>query len=329
MLRTDLSRDNSLVVDVRRGKRISPWWLAILLGAAVLPLVMSILAPLAARPFFGLVETLPADAALKVYFSSIITIAAFAFVALLLFLWVRLFEARPFHTIGFHARGALIGVALGFGLAILFTTMVMGGLSALGMVTRQAPAAGSTPLPMLQGILVAALMYTVQASTEEMVYRGWMQNVIALRIGPPVAIAIGTVAFTWAHADNPGFGVLPGINLVLFAVFLSLLALRTGNLWASCAWHAGWNWLLSNIWGVTLSGIEPEGGTAMAWSLSGPALLTGGAWGPEGGLLTTAVLTGGIVWAALWRGLGERIKPAMPSAPSSAQFAAYRATPRR
>jgi hypothetical protein len=207
----------------------------------------------------------------------------------------------------------------------------MGGLSALGMIRPQAPSAEAATLPViLQGILVAALMYAVQGSTEEMIYRGWMQNVLALRIGPPIATAIATVAFTWAHADNPGFGLLPGINLVLFAVFLSLLALRTGSLWASCAWHAAWNWLLSNIWGVPLSGIDPEGGTAMTWTLTGPALMTGGTWGPEGGLLATAILACAVVWASFWRGFGEPAKPVAPPMPSPhGQYAPYRATPRR
>jgi hypothetical protein len=209
---------------------------------------------------------------------------------------------------------------LGAGLALLFTAMVMGGLSALGMIRPAAPGVGAPAgLAVLQGIMVAALMFAVQASTEEMIYRGWLQNVIAVRIGPPIAILIATVGFDFAHGLNPGFGLLPGINLVLFAVFLSLLALRTAGLWAGCAWHATWNWSLSNLWGVPLSGIEPEGGTAMAWTLTGPAFMTGGAWGPEGGLLATAVLTGGTVWAALWRGLGTRPArtPVIPNAPLS------------
>jgi membrane protease YdiL (CAAX protease family) len=310
MLRTDLSRDNSLVAEVRRGRFITPWWLAIPLGFGLLPLVNLVLAPLAVAPLGRLLKAI-SEPLYSTWFSTIITILAFAFSALVLFLWVRLVERRPFHTIGFHPRRALIGIGLGMFLALLFTTLVMGALSMFGML--KLPTSGTMPVGMaaLPAILVAALMYAVQASTEEMIYRGWLQNVIAVRIGPPIAIAITTLAFAGAHALNPGFGALAGVNLVLFAVFLSLLALRTGGLWAGCAWHAVWNWSLSNIWGVTLSGIEPEGGSAMLWTLSGSSLLTGGTWGPEGGLLATAVLTGGTVWAALWHGLGRR-QPAAP-----------------
>ncbi len=330
MLRTDMSRDNSLVAEVRRAKFITPWWLSIPFGAALLPVVAAVLAPLAAVPIYGVLSALLTEPALKTYFSSIITILAFAFAALLLFLWVRLVERRPFHTIGFHARGALIGIPLGIGLALMFTALVMGGLSATGMMVPAAPD-GTVPLgaAAMQGVGIAALMYAVQASTEEMIYRGWLQNVIAVRIGPPIAIAIVTIAFTWAHSRNDGFGLLPGINLVLFAVFLSLLALRTGSIWASCAWHAMWNWSLSNVWGVPLSGIPPEGGSVMTWTLTGPAVLTGGAWGPEGGLFATAVLTGGTVWAALWAGLGTRPATATPAVSHDARLSAYRAPHRR
>jgi len=329
MQRTDLSRDNSLVAEVRRSRFMTPWWLAIPLGFGLIPLVNQVLAPPAATPLAGLLKSLfgPAYAT---YFSSIATVLAFGFSALVLFLWVRLGERRPFHTIGFHLRRALVGIGLGFGLAMLFTTLVVGGLVALDMLKPQPPGADPVGMAAMQGILVAALVYVVQGSSEEMVYRGWLQNVVAIRLGPPIAIAIVTVGFTGAHAFNPGFGVLPCINLVLFALFLSFLALRTGSLWASCAWHAGWNWSLNNLWGVPLSGLPPEGGSAMAWALTGPSIMTGGVWGPEGGLVATAVLAGGTVWAALWHGLGDKTQPTAPALLSpEARLAAYRAAQRR
>ncbi len=327
-MRTDLSRDNSLVAEVRRGRRITPGWLAIPLGGGVLVLVTAVLAPLAVPPLGSLLKAL-SEPLYTTYFSTIITILAFAFTALLLLLWVRLAEGRPFHTIGLHARGALLGIPLGLGLALLFTGLIMGMLGMFGMITPRPPGTDLIGMAAMQGIVVAAVMFAVQASTEEMIYRGWMQNVLAVRLGPPIAIAIVTIAFTWAHSRNPGFGILPGINLVLFAIFLSLLALRTGGLWASCAWHAGWNWSLSNLWGVPLSGIEPEGGSAMAWTLTGPTMITGGAWGPEGGLLATAVLAGATVWVALWRGLGAKPVAVAPVLSPEARLAAYRATHRR
>ncbi|HJQ56631.1 MAG TPA: type II CAAX endopeptidase family protein [Vineibacter sp.] len=326
MLRTDLTRDNSLIADVRHAKLITPWWLAIPIGGGLLILVTAVLAPLAAIPL-GVASKAVAPSVHAAYFSSILTILAFGFTALVLLLWVRLVERRPFHTIGFRPRHALLGVALGVGTALLFTTLVMGGLHLLGMLGPAPGNAGPIGLAALQGIMIAALTYAVQASTEEMIYRGWLQNVIAVRIGAPIAIVIATIAFTAAHSRNTGFGLLPCVNLVLFAAFLALLSLRTGGLWASCAWHATWNWSLNNIWGVPLSGLEPEGGSAMAFSLTGPALFTGGAWGPEGGLLATAVLVGATVWAGLWRGLGDRAAPSPAVAHGHAP--AYRAAPPR
>jgi hypothetical protein len=70
----------------------------------------------------------------------------------------------------------------------------------------------------------------------------------------------------------------------------------------------------------------------MVWALTGPQIFTGGEWGPEGGLLATAVLTGGTVWVALWRGLGDRIPTAAPDLPPATAnwgAATYRMTPRR
>jgi uncharacterized protein len=394
MLRTDLSRDNSLVADARQGWwrstnvatpsaashaqrpqwQIGPgsspaaaqappasnslkWlatardvvavillggvlWAPLLLGAhylgwsvtpylgGLLEVVTAELAPLAVKPVSGLLKDI-SPYIQSTYLSSILTIAAYGFVALILFIWIRLGEGRRFRTIGFRAHRPFFCMALGVGVAILFTTLVVGGLSASGMIKSQATT-GPVGMAALEGILVAALTYTVQASAEEMVYRGWLQNVIAIHWGPWAGVAITTIAFVAAHSRNEGFGLLPAVNLALFGLFLSLLALRTGSIWASCGWHIAWNWSINNVWGMRLSGLDPDGGSAMVWAPNGPVLFTGGAYGPEGGLLATAVLLGGTVWVALWPGLG-RSSRASAQVPLSgeARLAAYRAAQRR
>lgn len=361
MLRTDLSRDNTLVADARQGWPFPRWlvvardifavialggilWAPLLvaghhLGWSISPwagglleVVTGKLAPLVVKPLSGFLQDI-SPYVQRTYTSSILTLAAFAFAALLLFAWVRLAEGRRFRTIGFRAHHAFFCIALGAGVAILFTTLAVGGLSAAGMLK---PQPGSVPVgsAALEGILVAALTYTVQASAEEMIYRGWLQNIVAVHFGPLVGVAIATVAFVAAHSRNDGFDLLPAVNLTLFAVFLSLLALRTGSIWASCAWHAAWNWSMNNIWGVPLSGLPPEGGSAMVWASHGPLLFTGGAYGPEGGLLATAVLAGGTVWVALWQGLGGQHalpagRPAAIPVEAETRYAPLRAPHRR
>jgi uncharacterized protein len=73
----------------------------------------------------------------------------------------------------------------------------------------------------------------------------------------------------------------------LWGVVLGYSFLRSGDLWLPIGLHFGWNWTLPLL-GVNLSGFTMNvTGYVMHWNV-GPRW-SGGAYGPEGGLLTTAV----------------------------------------
>ena len=69
---------------------------------------------------------------------------------------------------------------------------------------------------------------------------------------------------------------------------------REGSLWGIGAQHAAWNWAQGNLFGFEVSGIAPAGGMLFNMMETGPDEITGGAFGPEGGLVITAVLLIGI-----------------------------------
>ena len=56
----------------------------------------------------------------------------------------------------------------------------------------------------------------------------------------------------------------------------------------------GWNFAQGNIYGVPISG-EYDTNTVFACERIGNDILTGGAFGPEAGLLATLVFLGGIL----------------------------------
>ena len=60
--------------------------------------------------------------------------------------------------------------------------------------------------------------------------------------------------------------------------------IRTRQLWLSIGLHLGWNLFLGTIFGFQVSGLEWETGLIMQ-SVGGPALWTGGSFGPEAGIL--------------------------------------------
>jgi membrane protease YdiL (CAAX protease family) len=85
------------------------------------------------------------------------------------------------------------------------------------------------------------------------------------------------------HVDNPGADA-ESIGLVILAgFFLGSVLVATKSLYAAIAVHFAWNWAMAAGLHTPVSGlpiIAPDYRVVDA----GPDWLTGGTWGPEGGL---------------------------------------------
>jgi len=330
MFRTDLSRANSLVQLAGRARRVTPWYIAPFVavlvfgglaqftdlfgykppkdmpGATLWGGLVQFLAPHAARPVVVWLKGI-SDRTYTMWIGPFFMLIGFGIAWLLLYLWVRLVEWRPFHTIGLGLHRAGVSLLIGVLLALFMTSAVMVGLMIGGQLQPRIAAPGTTGAVAMAGITFMLVAFTVQASSEEALYRGFLMSVMSYRAGLAAGIGVSTLLFALAHSRNHGFDALAGFNLVLFALFAALLSLRTGSIWAACAWHTVWNWSIANLWGLAISGHPPDGGSIMAWDSKGLNLWTGGDWGPEGGLAATIVLAIGTLALFFWRGLGEPV----------------------
>jgi membrane protease YdiL (CAAX protease family) len=79
------------------------------------------------------------------------------------------------------------------------------------------------------------------------------------------------------------------MNVAILGLVFGFVYLWTGSLSYSIGLHFGWNFGLGPIFGLPVSGYEPRVSLLLS-ETSGSSLWTGGAFGPEGGLLTTLVL---------------------------------------
>jgi len=94
--------------------------------------------------------------------------------------------------------------------------------------------------------------------------------------------------FGLGHYQNPN-ATLPGtLNVCLAGALLSVAYLRTRSLWLPYGIHLGWNLLTGLLVGLPVSGVR----IASVWRIEteGPPELTGGAFGPEGGLAATVAI---------------------------------------
>ncbi len=136
------------------------------------------------------------------------------------------------------------------------------------------------------------------AFAEELVFRGYPLQALAEGLGGPVAIAATGVAFGLVHGANPGVTPLALVNITLAGILLGVAYWRTFSLWFATGVHLGWNWMMAVPADLEVSGLGLDM-PAVEASLAGPPLWTGGEFGPEGGLLVTAVTVVGTAW--LWR----------------------------
>jgi hypothetical protein len=78
-------------------------------------------------------------------------------------------------------------------------------------------------------------------------------------------------------------------------VFLATVRLALKSLWAAWMAHLAWNWTMAVVLHAAVSGLEFQAPVYKAVT-SGPAWLSGGEWGPEGGLVAALGLMGGLTY---------------------------------
>ena len=113
-------------------------------------------------------------------------------------------------------------------------------------------------------------------------------NSVAAKTNIVFAIIINSVLFSLIHLGNPNVTILGMLNIILVAVFFSIYAIWRGNIWGAGAIHSAWNFTLSCVIGINISGISTP--SIFTSDLSGSKLLTGGGFGFEGGVVLTILL---------------------------------------
>lgn len=282
-----------------RGMVLHPLWraliylLAFLIAETVLDLVVSLL-------YFGIMLLLkvPMDNVLNTVQKGqlpgplLLGVGATRLLAALglALLMGHFLDREPVETMGLDparlGRDTARGMALGTG------TMLLIGAAVLAM-NPQVLYRGSAPWWAFPLDAVALLL---AAAAEEVAFRGYLQRLFTTWRGPVVGILVPSIIFSLFHALNPNVNALALLNIALAGAVFALAVERTGTLWLAIAYHYTWNLTQGPILGLPVSGMPWEG--LLTLRPGGPSLLTGGSFGPEGGLLSTMVLLLSVV--PLW-----------------------------
>ena len=134
------------------------------------------------------------------------------------------------------------------------------------------------------------------ALAEEVLFRGVPLVILAGTFGRGSAIVATSVMFALVHVSNPNATPLGLGNIALAGIFLGLVFYAPGGIWTAFGAHLGWNALLACL-DTPVSGVPFEI-PMLDYSAGNPAWLTGGSFGPEGGVAATVALTVAIVLTA-------------------------------
>lgn len=223
----------------------------------------------------------------------------------------RFLDRRPFAEFGFHLSGGwwldlLFGMALG---ALLMTAIFVVELG-LGWVTVTGALESAVPgVSFWLAVLVPTALFLCVGLYEELVSRGYQLRNAAEGlnfpgIGPRGAVLLAWVLssaiFGYLHANNPSATPLSTFNVALAGLMLGFGYVLTGELAIPIGLHVAWNFFQGAVFGFPVSGLSVAGATVLSTDQGGPALWTGGPFGPEGGLLAPGAMAVGILLTALW-----------------------------
>ncbi len=193
----------------------------------------------------------------------------------------RFVDHSSLTDLGLQKRGWLAKLAAGWGLGALLMLVVFGILVAGGWLTIESSA--WQPLDLAAAILVAVVV----GFNEELAFRGYIMQRLGQAWGMPLAVAGSSILFGLVHVLNPNATALGILSVCLSGVLYACAYLVTRSLWLPMGLHMSWNIVQMHVLGFPGSGhVRPS---IMRSVTQGPDLVTGGAFGPEGGIVVIGV----------------------------------------
>lgn len=237
--------------------------------------------------------------------------ALFTLVLMLFTYWLaaRYLDHRPLSDYGFHFgahwwRDLAFGLLLG---SLLMALIFAAELTAGWLKVDGTFASHDVGLPFWPGLIQAGVLYLCVGIYEEMLFRGYQLRNLAEgfnlpAVGPRASLwtayLLSSLIFGLLHLGNPHATAASTLNLIAAGLFLGLGYVLTGELAISIGLHISWNFFQGNVFGFPVSGGVPPV-SFLAIRQAGPNLWTGGAFGPEAGLVgLLALLLGGLL--VLW-----------------------------
>jgi membrane protease YdiL (CAAX protease family) len=209
----------------------------------------------------------------------------------------RWLDKKSFESLGLKLdqqtlTDILAGIGIGF-VQMGFIYIVMFGLNWL---TFEGFAWEFDPMSVvITGVLTFFAAFVFVAWNEEVFSRGYHLQTIAGGINLFWGVIISSAVFGFLHLANPNATLVSTTGIFFAGIYFAYAYLRTKQLWLPIGLHIGWNISEGVVFGFPVSGLE-DIYKLIRIQVSGPEIWTGGAFGPEAGLIVLpSLIVGGIL----------------------------------
>ena len=219
-----------------------------------------------------------------------------------IFLARRFLDKRSIVSLGLKLnRQALLDVLIGIAITFFQMGLIYGVEIALGWTNFDGFAwqtEGS--LAVAGGLGIWLIIFLIVGWQEELLSRGYHLQTLESGLNTFWAVLISSSVFGALHLGNPNASWISTLGILLAGLFLALPYILTRQLWLSIGLHIGWNFFEGVVFGFPVSGLDTF--HLLQHTVSGPELWTGGAFGPEAGLLVIpAIILGSLLVVAYTR----------------------------
>lgn len=283
----------------RVGRLRSGWRVLIYIGVFI---VLSWLLGAIVRLAYALAFNLAPGRSLGAYFQNVVFRVLFVVAGLGAgYICARWLEGLPWRALGLSLherwwRDLLVGSAIG-----VASLGVAAGIATAGGGLSFTISGRAALFQVTQTLIFSAALFIVAALAEEALFRGYPLQTLTRANLAWLAVLLTSVPFAAVHLANPNVAAgFTFINTALAGVWLAVAYLRTRSLWFPLGVHWAWNWALGSLFGLPVSGINDLAPHPLLRGADlGPAWLTGGTYGIEGGIACTIALILSTVF--IWR----------------------------
>ena len=185
--------------------------------------------------------------------------------------------------------GAGKALSIGAGLGFMLFSLIVAVAALLDVYNIVGPGGTDQVVPSLIAIAI------MPGFMEELLFRGILFHFLERFGGSWFALALTSALFGLAHIFNDNATALSSFAIAIEAgVLLGGAYMLTRSLWMPIGLHAAWNFTQGEIYDVPVSGFDQQG--LVTAQLSGPELLSGGAFGLEASVIAMLLATAAGVW---------------------------------